>query len=270
MNLIFYILFLFGNTCSIRSSVFCLADSFFFLLQKQVHQSFIAPSIDPAVVDLELGLVDVFLSLCRFEWQSGYQELATALFQSEIEYSLFCPSLVLSEQSKQRLFKHFWSSNGARVGEDGALGWSTWLEKEEEQRQRLISEESSNDVEKGGWTGWFEPLSNQKETNEIAASTTENDMAFEESDHESEMINIEQKDDIEALLKKVGIDAAAEADSQIKDTKIWTRWSKAELERDSEQWMPIRAKSGLSLFNSPQPIHPFLPPSSPCPPSCLA
>ncbi|CAA2938938.1 NRDE2 homolog isoform X1 [Olea europaea subsp. europaea] len=211
--------------------------------QKQVHQSFIAPSIDPAVVDLELGLVDVFLSLCRFEWQSGYQELATALFQSEIEYSLFCPSLVLSEQSKQRLFKHFWSSNGARVGEDGALGWSTWLEKEEEQRQRLISEESSNDVEKGGWTGWFEPLSNQKETSEIAASTTENDMAFEESDHESEMINIEQKDDIEALLKKVGIDAAAEADSQIKDTKIWTRWSKAELERDSEQWMPIRAKS---------------------------
>ncbi|KAL8464956.1 hypothetical protein ACS0TY_034445 [Phlomoides rotata] len=31
---------------------------------------------------------------------------------------------------------HFWSSNGPRIGEDGALGWSTWLEKELEQRQR--------------------------------------------------------------------------------------------------------------------------------------
>ncbi|KAL2553546.1 hypothetical protein Fot_07165 [Forsythia ovata] len=212
--------------------------------QKQVHQTVNAPSVDPDVVQLELGLVDVFLSLCRFEWQAGYQELATALFQAELEYSLFCPSLVLTEQSKQRLFKHFWSSNVARIGEDGALGWSTWLEKEEEQRQQsFISEDSSNNVEKGGWTGWFEPLSKQKETSEIAANTTENDMAFEESDHESEMINMEQKDDIEAILKTLGIDAAAEADSEIKDTKTWTRWSKAELERDSDHWMPMRAKS---------------------------
>ncbi|KAL8552807.1 hypothetical protein ACS0TY_001479 [Phlomoides rotata] len=33
------------------------------------------------------------------------------------------------------------SSDGPRIGEDGALGWSTWLEKEEEQRQRIVRED---------------------------------------------------------------------------------------------------------------------------------
>ncbi|KAI3454346.1 hypothetical protein Pfo_011009 [Paulownia fortunei] len=208
---------------------------------RQAHPSGSATPVDVAIVQLELGLVDVFLGLCRLEWQAGYQELATALFQAEIEYSLFCP-LVTSEQSKRRLFEHFWSSNGARIGEDGALGWSTWLEKEEEQRQRLISEDASSMVEEGGWTGWFEPLSKTKEI-EMPESTTENDVVVEEFDDGSDTKDVEQKDDIESLLKALGIDAAAEADIKIKDTKTWTKWSKAEMARAFDQWMPLRANS---------------------------
>lgn len=94
-------------------------------------------SADPAIIQLELGVVDIFVSLCRLEWQSGYQELATGLFQAEIEYSLFCPSL-LTEQSKQRLFEHFWGGNGARLGEDGALGWSIWWRKKKKKGSRLL------------------------------------------------------------------------------------------------------------------------------------
>lgn len=214
----------------------------------QAHPSGNATSVDPAIVQLELGLVDIFLGLCRLEWQAGYQELATALFQAEIEYSLFSP-LVLSEQSKQRLFEHFWSSNGARIGEDGALGWSTWLEKEEEQRQRLISEEASSVVEEGGWTGWFEPLSKTEEI-EMPESTTERDVVDEEFNDGSDTNDVEQKDDIESLLKALGIDAAAEADIKIKDTKTWTKWSKAEMARDLDHWMPLRANSGLPSFIS--------------------
>ncbi|KAL8512689.1 hypothetical protein ACS0TY_018981 [Phlomoides rotata] len=33
------------------------------------------------------------------------------------------------------------SSDGPIIGEGGALGWSTWLEKEEEQRQRIVRED---------------------------------------------------------------------------------------------------------------------------------
>lgn len=207
--------------------------------------------MDPAIVRLELGLVDTFLSLCRFEWQAGYRELATALFQAQIEYSLFCPSLLLSEQSKQRLFEHFWNSNGARVGEDGALGWSKWLEKEEELRQRAMKEESSHDSEKGGWTGWSEPLSKSKESNEAIENITDTDGALDELEDESEMKDDEQKDDTEALLKMLGIDATAEANCEIKDTQTWTRWSEEEVARDSNEWMPVHAKSNpLSPFPS--------------------
>lgn len=191
-------------------------------------------------------MVDVFLSLCRLEWQAGYQELATALLQAEIEYSLFSP-LVLSEHSKRRLFEHFWSSNGARIGEDGALGWSTWLEKEEEERQRLIHEEASSIVEEGGWTGWFEPLSKANET-EMPESATEGDVVAEGLDDGSGATDAEQKDDIESLLTALGIDAGAEADIKIQDTKTWTMWSKAETARDFDQWMPLRAKSGLLSY----------------------
>lgn len=211
----------------------------------QVHPSGHATAVDPAIIQLELALVDVFIGLCRLEWQAGYQELATALFQAELEYSLFSP-FGLSEQSKRRLFEHFWGSNGARIGEDGALGWSTWLEKEEEQRQRLASEEASNVVEEGGWTGWFEPLSKTQET-EMPESTTEKDLVFEEFDVEDTK-DFEQKNDVESLLKALGIDAAAEADIKVKDTKTWTKWSKAEMSRDLDQWMPLRPDSGLVSY----------------------
>ncbi|XP_075483295.1 LOW QUALITY PROTEIN: uncharacterized protein LOC142523397 [Primulina tabacum] len=205
--------------------------------------------VDPSIVQLELGFVDIFLSLCRLEWQAGYQELATALFQAEIEYTLFSPSLVISEQSKQRLFEHFWSSNGARIGEDGAFGWSTWLEKEEEQRQRLISEETSTTAEEGGWTGWFDPISQNKEIDEFPLSNAENDVIVGELDDESDARDVEQKDDIEFLLKELGIDAASEADIKVKDTRTWTNWSKAELARDFDQWMPLHSKSDPNSCN---------------------
>ncbi|KAL6962787.1 hypothetical protein U1Q18_037746, partial [Sarracenia purpurea var. burkii] len=100
---------------------------------------------------------------------AGYQGLATALFQAEVEYILFCPSLLLTEQSKHRLFEHFWNSNGARVGEDRSLGWTTWLHKEEEQRQKK--------------------------------NLVDDDVVREEFDEELKTRAIEQEDDTEALLK---------------------------------------------------------------------
>ncbi|XP_004299491.1 PREDICTED: protein NRDE2 homolog [Fragaria vesca subsp. vesca] len=200
---------------------------------------------DIAIVQLELGLVDIFLSYCRFEWQVGYQELATALFQAEIEFSLFCPSLLLTEQSKQILFEHFWNSDGARVGEEGALGWSTWLEKEEENRQRVIREEAAHDNE-GGWTGWSEPLSKNKENSTSTEMEVESNAAVEEFQEETENEDIKQEEDTEALLKMLGIDVDIGASGEVKDTSTWIRWSEEEKSRDCDQWMPVRAKSEAS------------------------
>lgn len=225
----------------------------------QVHQSTEKLSPDTATVQLELGLVDIFLSLCRFEWQAGYQELATALFQAEIEFSLFSPSLLLTEQSKRRLFEHFWNSDGARVGEEGALGWSTWLEKEEENRQNIVKEEISSDEEKGGWTGWSELPSKDKDSGRNSLDGGNDDLADVELREEFENEDIELEDETEALLKKLGIDVETEASCEVKNTSTWTRWSEEESSRDNDQWMPVRAKSGLSLSLS---LSIFPPPSN--------
>lgn len=210
----------------------------------QVHGG----SHDSTSILEELHLVDIFVNLCRFEWQAGYQELATALLQAEIEYCLFCPSLLLSEQSKLRLFEYFWDSNGARVGEVGALGWSSWLEKAEEQKQKVIDEDL-DEINEGGWTGWSKPL----KTKELGGSqeiTGKNIKEVEEFDDEPEVSEVEPEKDAATLLKMLGIDADAEASDEVKDAATWTRWSQEEILRDTDQWMPLHSKDGKSLSNA--------------------
>lgn len=203
--------------------------------------------LDTALIQQELVLVDMLVSLCRFEWQAGYQELATALFQAEMEYSIFSPSLLLTEQSKLRLFEHFWSSNGARVGEEGAFGWSLWLEKEEEHRQKMLKEEASDDTDVGGWTGWTEQLSGRKGDSIASANTGEVDVDREGLDEEIENESSKPEDDTEAMLKLLGIDVNAEASDEVKDTSTWVKWFEEEVSRDHNQWMPSRKAGILSL-----------------------
>lgn len=213
----------------------------------QVHQTVNPPSSGHDTVQLELCLVDIFLSLCRLEWQAGYQELATALFQAEIEYTLFCPSLLLTEQSKHRLFENFWNSDGARVGEEGALGWSTWLEKEEGNRQRVMKEEASHDNDVGGWTGWSEPLFKTKETTENSEHVADDNVSAEELEPDVDDEDLKGKDDTDTLLKLLGIDADSGANIEVKDTSTWTKWAEEESSRDCDQWIPLRSKYGLFL-----------------------
>ena len=197
-----------------------------------------------SLAQLELGLVDIFVNLCRFEWQTGHRELATGLFQAQMEFSLFSPPLYLTTSSKQRLFEHFWNSGGARIGEDGALGWSAWLAKDEESRQNLVAQESPQETETGGWSGWFDPSVENTDTNESVEPSTDGNDA-EDPDAE----DTPAQDDVESLLKKLGIDVDAESNSEVKDAETWNRWATMELSRDNEQWLPLHEKSGnLILF----------------------
>lgn len=197
-----------------------------------------------SLVQLEVGLVDIFVNLCRFEWQTGHRELATGLFQAQMEFSLFAPPLYLTTSSKQRLFEHFWNSGGARIGEDGALGWSEWLAKDEESRQKLSMQENSQETETGGWSGWFDPSLGNTETNDLSNKSLEPSLTDGNDAEDLDAEDSPAQDDVESLLKKLGIDVDAESNSEVKDAETWNRWASMELSRDNQQWMPLHENYG--------------------------
>lgn len=231
------------------SSFHCITNFILVLLFfTQTHESAQREAVEPKLSQLEIGLVDIFVSLCRFEWQSGYQELATGLFQAQIEFSLFCPSLFLTGQSKLRLFEHFWKSSGSRVGEDGAIGWAMWLEKEEDVRQKILVQNSLQEDDVGGWTGWSVSVTKINATSMIQEESLEH-ITSEEVQENSDLEETMVDEDVEMLLKNLGVDVDAAVGTDIKDPIIWSRWSEEEFARDSEQWMPVRGTSGS--FSSP-------------------
>ncbi len=105
------------------------------------------------VRDAELAMIAILADRCRFEAQTGHAELALGLYQAALEFSLFAPLVQLTESNKRRLFEAFWDSKARRVGEEGALGWAAWLEREEEnfqvaqaQQARLAEEHPGNEM----------------------------------------------------------------------------------------------------------------------------
>lgn len=60
-------------------------------------------------------------------------ERAVATFQAMIEFNLFCPHklLDLSLEDRIAVFESFWDSGVSRVGENGARGWSYWIDNKD-------------------------------------------------------------------------------------------------------------------------------------------
>ncbi|KAL3687491.1 hypothetical protein R1sor_013800 [Riccia sorocarpa] len=200
---------------------------------------------DARYVEAEQALVSMFVDLCRFNWQAGHHEQAVGLFQAGIEYSRFAPPIQLTESNKVRLFEAFWNSGAPRIGEDGALGWATWLEKEEEQVQRArelnLSSEVESEQESGGWTGWSEP-EKESAADETLVDGEIADMGEDaEADADVTMEEQEEEDDA-ALLEKLGLSLDPGKEVEVNDTSIWKRWSEREAQRDREQWLPLRTK----------------------------
>lgn len=74
--------------------------------------------------------VYVLLHLTRLIKESGYDELATALWQGLLETQFFLPSRLHGASAEERLdaFEEFWDSDAPRIGEDQAQGWSKFDE----------------------------------------------------------------------------------------------------------------------------------------------
>ncbi|KAI5059254.1 hypothetical protein GOP47_0025573 [Adiantum capillus-veneris] len=206
--------------------------------------------------ETEKNLVSFFVDLCRFEWQTGHHELAVGLFQSFIEYNLFSPPLDVGERSKRRLFSEFWDSGVPRIGEDGAVGWALWLQKEEEWIQKSLAKDQAEgtigeESELGGWTGWYEPaiVNKGKEKDELMSSvdgpsledSAGAEMQDTDEDEDADIKDPEHNEQDETvLLERLGLSLQAENEVEVKDSVIWKCWSEKEYDRDSIQWLPVR------------------------------
>ncbi|KAJ8307993.1 hypothetical protein KUTeg_012867 [Tegillarca granosa] len=91
---------------------------------------------------------DNFVQYCHFLKQCGYMERAVATFQAMIEFNLFCPHKLhdLSLEDKIAVFESFWDSGVSRIGENGAKGWSYWIDnKDSSDSEEIVHKSDSLD-----------------------------------------------------------------------------------------------------------------------------
>ena len=85
---------------------------------------------------LFLWFVDIFVQLCHILRQAGHTERAISLFQAAVELNLNYPPSLSTMKLKERLefLEAFWDSGAPRVGEEGARGWSYWIDHKDEEQ----------------------------------------------------------------------------------------------------------------------------------------
>eukprot|EP00118_Oscarella_pearsei_P007918 m.39800 g.39800 ORF g.39800 m.39800 type:complete len:1075 (+) comp32822_c0_seq3:5-3229(+) len=83
-----------------------------------------------------IAVLDIFTAYCHFLSQTGHSEKATACYQAQIEYNLFCPDEFSSMPAGgQRAFlETFWDSGVPRFGQQGAKGWKKWNTEQKQGR----------------------------------------------------------------------------------------------------------------------------------------
>ena len=105
----------------------------------------IGAGTDDDSVPLFQQLIYVLLRFTIFIRESGYSELAVAIWQGLLEYNFCAPPKPLSRADKIELFQEFWESEVPRIGEDTALGWHDFVRNgQSPDAQNVSIDEESN------------------------------------------------------------------------------------------------------------------------------
>jgi hypothetical protein len=94
-------------------------------------------------------LLYVLLRLTVYIRESGYSELAVAVWQGLLEFNFFAPDFIASKEDKDKIaeFTEFWESEVPRVGEDGALGWSHYAHDKSDNPPEILADEEGDALE---------------------------------------------------------------------------------------------------------------------------
>ena len=83
------------------------------------------------LISILFNLADLFSELCTLLCGCGHYEKALALFQAQLEFSLFRPA-VLSSSTPHKdavdFMSVYWDSSAPKFGEDSCCGWADWVE----------------------------------------------------------------------------------------------------------------------------------------------
>jgi len=95
----------------------------------------------------------VLLRMTIYLRESGYSELAIAIWQGLLEFNFWAPlpqNTVWDQAHKLALFKEFWESEVPRIGEEGALGWRNFAENSgSSEPPDAISDDDPVNIERG-------------------------------------------------------------------------------------------------------------------------
>lgn len=85
------------------------------------------------IIIYQLSYAGIFVKLCMFLKEAGHKERAVAAFQALIELNVFCPERLKSADRTDKIIilESFWDSGVPRFGEEGAKGWSFWMDNKD-------------------------------------------------------------------------------------------------------------------------------------------
>ena len=116
-----------------------------FLKRVRLLMKAIDTSIPDALDSLYGQLIYVLLRFTIFTRQSGYSELAIAIWQGVLEFNFFAPLSIASYEERVTSFKEFWESELPRIGEDGACGWRHFSENSQPAEPAAILVDETHD-----------------------------------------------------------------------------------------------------------------------------
>lgn len=204
-------------------------------------------TLDDAVRELEMAIVDLIIEAARFDLQTGYTELAIGRLQAAAEFSCFGPEASeMSEASRLRQFESFWESGDARAGERGAQGWGRWVYGSKSLKSRsvyqasdwtCVSNFSRNDVGDDSNVAGVIDDGNHRATR-LAHATCQETPSLLKDAHNTGADHLNEDED-SAILSQLYLKLDMAAKAEVDDATL-NLWIAEEVMRDMSQWCPLR------------------------------
>jgi len=122
-------------------------------------------------------LIYVLLRLTLFMRESGFSELAVAIWQGLLEINYWAPKQALSEEENIRQFGGFWESEVARIGENGARGWGHFAENQAQVEAEALKAEVGNPLDNTNMFPTWANAERLRSTESLLPARTMDDVA---------------------------------------------------------------------------------------------